>query len=460
MFRIFSLYISQWKVLLIAGDVGCYLLSVIAALLLYPHTAVKPWEFLAEFKITFLLIGLTYLFILFIADLYDYLKDFRQITNIVYSLCACWIGTLVVVLVFYFSLRGGTVGRSMIIIQAVTFSILVASWRFAFSAISLPQRLQKRLLIIGAGKAGRHLLNSIRNRPACGFEVVGFVDDDETKVGTVVDDLRVMGNSSQLPALIREQQISMAVVAVTREKSSQLINNLIAVSWNDCSLMDMPSIYEFLTGKLPTDHISDNWIFEWNINTTKIYYRRLKRIIDVMLAVLFLTVTSPILILTALAIKLDSRGPVFFRQERLGQKGRTFKILKFRTMVENAERCGPLWTTDNDPRVTRVGRFVRKLRLDELPQLINILKGQMSFIGPRPLAYDSIMDNIRYYQHRLLVKPGITGWAQVMYPEGLALDTTPEKLKYDLYYIKNIGFLLDLAILLKTVRTVLFGRGK
>jgi len=163
--------------------------------------------------------------------------------------------------------------------------------------------------------------------------------------------------------------------------------------------------------------------------------------------------------LTALAIKLDSRGPVFFRQERLGQKGRTFKILKFRTMVENADRFGPLWTTDNDPRVTRVGRIIRNLRLDELPQLINILKGEMSFIGPRPLAYDSIMDNIRYYQHRLLVKPGITGWAQVMYPEGLALDTTPEKLKYDLYYIKNIGFLLDLAILLKTVRTVLFGRG-
>jgi exopolysaccharide biosynthesis polyprenyl glycosylphosphotransferase len=459
MFKIFSLYISQWKVLLIIGDAGCYFLSVAAALLLYPHTAIKPWEFLAEYKFTFLFIGVAYFIVLFILDLYDYLRDFRQITNIVYCLVACWLGSLVVVLVFYFPIKGAYVGRSMIIIQAVTFSILVASWRFAFSAISLPQRLHKRLLIIGAGKAGRHLLSSIRNRPACGFEVVGFVDDDETKVDTVVDGLQVMGNSPQLPALIKEHQISLAVVAVTREKSPELINNLIAVSWNDCSLMDMPSIYEFLTGKLPTDHISDNWIFEWNINTSKIYYRRLKRIIDVMLAVLFLTVTSPILILTALVIKLDSRGPVFFRQERLGQKGRTFKILKFRTMVENADQCGPLWTTDNDPRVTRIGRFIRKLRLDELPQLINILKGEMSFIGPRPLAYDSIMDNIRYYQHRLLVKPGITGWAQVMYPEGLALHTTPEKLKYDLYYIKNIGFLLDLAIFLKTVRTVLFGRG-
>jgi exopolysaccharide biosynthesis polyprenyl glycosylphosphotransferase len=442
-----------------AGDFGCYVLSVAAALLLYPYTTAEPWGFLYSYKLTFILMGVTYFIVFFIADLYDYLKDFRQITNIVLTLITCWIGSLVVVLVFYFPIKGAYIGRSMILIQAVSFSILTVIWRFSFSAISLPQRLQKRLLIIGAGKAGRHLLGSIRNRPGCGFEVVGFVDDDEAKVGTEVDNIRVLGDSSQLPALIKEYQVSLAVVAVTKEKSPQLLNNLISVSWNDCSLMDMPSIYEFLTGKLPTDHISDNWIFEWNINTTKIYYRRLKRIIDVVLAVLFLTITSPLLLLTGLAIKMSSRGPVFYRQERLGQKGRFFKIIKFRTMIVNAEQYGPSWTEDNDPRITWIGRFIRKLRLDELPQLLNILKGEMSFIGPRPLAYDHFMDGIRYYQYRLLVKPGITGWAQVMYPDGLALATTPEKLKYDLYYIKNIGFLLDLAIFLKTVRTVLFGRG-
>jgi exopolysaccharide biosynthesis polyprenyl glycosylphosphotransferase len=320
--------------------------------------------------------------------------------------------------------------------------------------------LQTRLLIVGAGKAGQHLVSSIRSRPGCGFDVVGFVDDDETKVGAVVDGIRVLGNSSQLPALIRDNQVSMAVVAVTRERSPQLIDNLITVSWNDCTLMDMPSVYEFLTGKLPTEHISDNWIFEWNINTTKIYYRRLKRTIDIMLAVIFLIISCPILVLTALAIKIDSRGPVVFRQARLGQKGKIFKILKFRTMVENATQCGPLWTIADDPRITRVGRFIRKLRLDELPQLLNILKGEMSFIGPRPLAHDSSMDSIRYYHYRLLVKPGITGWAQVTFPDGLNFDMTQEKLKYDLYYIKNIGLLLDLAILLKTVRTVVFGHGR
>lgn len=460
MFKIFSLYISQWKLLLIAGDAGCYLLSVAATLLLYPYTANRPWDFLYQHKIVFLLIGVIYFIVLFIADLYDYLKDFRQIINIVHVLIACWIGSLLVVLILYFPIRGAYVGRSMIIIQAVFFSILVAVWRIGFSAIALIHRMRKRLLIVGAGKAGRHLFRSIRTRPGCGFDVVGFVDDDENKVGTDVDGLRVLGNSSQLPALIRENQVSMAAVAITRERSPQLIDNLITVSWNECTLMDMPSLYEFLTGKLPTEHISNNWIFEWNINTTKIYYRRLKRTIDIILAVLFLSITCPILVLTALVIKIDSRGPAIFHQERLGHKGRIFKILKFRTMVENASQCGPVWTTDNDPRITRVGRFIRRLRIDELPQLLNILKGEMSFIGPRPLAHDSSMDNIRYYHYRLLVKPGITGWAQVMFPEGLTIDTTEEKLKYDLYYIKNIGLMLDLAIFLKTVRTVIFGKGR
>jgi lipopolysaccharide/colanic/teichoic acid biosynthesis glycosyltransferase len=223
--------------------------------------------------------------------------------------------------------------------------------------------------------------------------------------------------------------------------------------------MDMPTLYEIITRKLPTEHLSEKLIFEWNINTTRINYLRLKRFIDLILATIFLIITAPIMALTALTIKFGSGGPVFFCQERVGYKGKVFKIIKFRTMINDAADCGPLWTTKNDPRVTGVGRIIRKLRFDELPQLINIFRGEMSFIGPRPLAHCSLMTDIRYYKYRLLVKPGITGWAQVMYPDGIEVDTTPEKLKYDLYYIKNLGILLDVAILLKTIRTVLFGRG-
>jgi exopolysaccharide biosynthesis polyprenyl glycosylphosphotransferase len=397
---------------------------------------------------------------LYIADTYNYLKDFRQIFNIIYVFISCSFGTLIVVLAFYFPLKGEIIGRTIVSVQAVSFALLVTCWRLVFSVIALSQRMERRIIIIGAGKCGRYLLEALRERPGCGFLPVGFVDDDARKVAIRVDGLPVLGDSSRLAEVIKEQQVNLAVVAITQERSPELTKDIIMVSWDDCPFIDMPTFYEFLTGKLPTDHISDKWIFDWSVNSSKIYYIRIKRLVDVVLASVFLVVCSPFMLMVALLIKLDSKGPVFFLQERLGQKGRPFNILKFRTMIEGAENHGPVWTDPNDHRITRVGKVIRKLRLDELPQLLNIIRGEMSFIGPRPLAHTSYMDQILYYNYRTLVKPGITGWAQVTYPEGLTIDTTQEKLKYDLYYIKNIGFMLDLAILLKTVRTVIFGKGR
>jgi len=460
MFRIFSLPMSPWKLILFIGDAVCYIISVIIALYFNPLTSSIVFNYLYQFKLYFISIGIIYLMELFIADTYNYFKDFRHILNLVYVFVACWIGTLVVVLVFYFPLQGWIIGRTLIMVQALSFSLMVSAWRFTFSVIALPQRLEKRLLIIGAGKAGRYLLNSIRRRPGCGFVAVGFVDDDPQKVGTRLDDLPILGDSSRLAELINEFKVNLAVVAITGKRSSRLTDNLIMVSWDDCRLIDMPTFYEFLTGKLPTDHISDDWIFDWSVNSRKIYYIRLKRLVDLTLAGIMLIAAIPGMLAVSLLIKLDSRGPVFFTQERLGQKGRPFRIIKFRTMFEGAENDGPVWTDRNDPRITRAGRFIRKLRLDELPQLWNIIRGEMSFIGPRPLAHTSYMEGIDFYKYRTLVKPGITGWAQVTFPEGLTIDTTQEKLKYDLYYIKNIGFLLDLAILLKTVRTIIFWKGR
>ena len=459
MFRIFSLPISPWKFILFSGDSFCYILSILIAVYFNPLTSPILFQYIYEFKIYFILIGITYLIVLYIADTYNYFKDFRHILNLVYVFIACLIGTLLVLLAFYFPLKGLIVGRILLIIQGFSFAILVALWRFTFSVIALPQRLEKRIMIIGAGKAGRYLLNCLRERPGCGFLPVGFVDDDVQKVGTRLYDLPILGDSSQLADLINEYKVNLAVVAITGKRSPWLTNNLIMVSWDECRLIDMPTFYEFLTGKLPTDHISDDWIFDWSVNSRKIYYIRLKQLIDLTLAGIFLIVASPLMLVVALLIKLDSKGPIFFMQERLGQKGKPFNIIKFRTMFQGAENNGPVWTDHNDPRITRLGKFIRKLRLDELPQLWNILRGEMSFIGPRPLAHTNYMENIRFYNYRNLVKPGLTGWAQVTYPEGLTIDTTQEKLKYDLYYIKNISFVLDLAILLKTVRTVIFGKG-
>jgi exopolysaccharide biosynthesis polyprenyl glycosylphosphotransferase len=451
---------SPWKLIIVSGDAICYLISIIVALYFNVQTSLTVFYYLYSFKLYFLLIGIIYLIVLYIADTYNYFKDFRNIITLVYVFIACWIGTLVVVLVFYVPLKGWLIGRVLFLIQAISFSILVSVWRFTFSVVALPQRLERRLIIIGAGKAGRYLLQSLRQTPGCGFLPVGFVDDDARKVGTRVDNLPVLGDSSQLAVLINDFKVNLAVVAITGKRDTELTNNLIMLSWDDCRLIDMPTFYEFLTGKLPTDHITDDWIFDWSVNSKKIYYIRSKRLIDLVLAGILSALAAPLMLATALLIKLDSKGPVFFLQERLGQKGIPFNIIKFRTMFPGSEHDGPVWTNHNDPRITRIGKIIRKLRLDELPQLLNILRNEMSFIGPRPLAHTSYMDNIRFYKYRSLVKPGITGWAQVTYPEGLTIDTTEEKLKYDLYYIKNIGFMLDLAIIFKTLRTVIFGKGR
>jgi exopolysaccharide biosynthesis polyprenyl glycosylphosphotransferase len=460
MFRLFSLPMSPWKLILFCGDSLCYIVSVIIALYFNQVTSATLFSYLYDYKIYFILIGFIYLVVLYISDTYNYFKDYRQLINILHVFIACLVGTFIVVMAIYFPLKGFIIGRKIVTIQGLSFSVLVASWRFVFSAVALTQRLERRIIIIGAGKSGRYLLESIRERPGCGFLPVGFVDDDEVKRGTVVDASPVLGDSAQLSNLIKELQVNLAVVAISGERSSRLTNNLIMASWGDCRLVDMPTFYEFLTGKLPTDFISDDWIFDWSINSTKIYYIRLKRLADLILAGIILVIVSPIMLLVSLLIKLDSQGPVLFRQERLGQKGKPFNIIKFRTMVQGGENSGQVWTDYNDPRITRIGKIIRKLRLDELPQLWNIIRGEMSFIGPRPLAHTDYMENIEFYNYRTLVKPGITGWAQVTFPDGLTIDTTPEKIKYDLYYIKNIGFMLDLAIILKTVRIVIFGQGR
>ncbi len=461
MTRFANLYLGKWKLLLLLGDSGVFGLSVLAGAFLSPKTE-EPVGVLLKYKFEVLLVGLVYLLVLYVADLYDYQQDFRRWVNVAKLTLGAWIGTLVVVILFYFPL-GAFIGRTLLTIQAAVFSLLMVLWRFSFSAVALPQRLERQVVVVGAGKAGRRILAEIRGRPGCGLGVVGFADDDPEKLGTRLDGLPVLGNSSQLQALAGQHRVTLAVVAITHEKSSELIANLARLSWGGCQVIDMPSLYEFLTGRVPTEHISDLWLSLSGLSDIRFYYPHLKRLVDLMLAALGLILTSPLFALIALLSKLEGAGPVFFRQERLGQEGKPFQILKFRTMVADAEAGGPRWADEEDPRVTWLGRILRKLRLDELPQLINILKGEMSFIGPRPerqVFIEELKEKVPYYGYRFLVKPGLTGWAQVMYPYASSLDQSREKLEYDLYYIKNLGFFLDLAILLKSVRIVLFGRGQ
>jgi exopolysaccharide biosynthesis polyprenyl glycosylphosphotransferase len=486
MYKIFNIHISKWKLVLLAMDLTAYALAVCLALALNPRVGPDMEGFLNRNFFSLLLMGAAYPLVIYIADLYDHQQDYRRWLNVARLIMAAMIGTLMIIVLFYFPM-GVFVGRTQLIIQSGVFVLLLVLGRWTFSAMALPMKLQRKLLIVGAGSCGRCLLEALSKRPGSGLAPIGLIDDDPRKIGSVIDGLPVLGPSSRLPELLSRRQVDLVVVAITHEKSQSLVNALSKISWNGCDLLDMPSLYEFLAGKVPIEHISDLWLYLQSIHRNKFYYRRCKRLIDLGLSLASLVVTAPLFLLIALAVKLGDGGPVFFRQERLGQDGKPFVIIKFRTMTPGAESEGPQWAGQQDPRITPVGRWLRKFRLDELPQLINILKGDMSFIGPRPereafiqefqqlvpefrpgrrncdppgaMVHCGYKEKIPFYSFRLTVKPGITGWAQVMYPYASSVEQTWEKLKYDLYYIKNMGFFLDLAILLKTLRIVLFGRG-
>jgi exopolysaccharide biosynthesis polyprenyl glycosylphosphotransferase len=487
MLKLLGVPLSIWPLTLLIGDLVMFGLSVPIGYCLSRRTLEIPWFFLDLFIVPLILMGLTYALVLYVANLYDHYLDFRRLENISTIILSSLIGTLLVVVMFTLPPRH-ILGRGFVEWQGVIFVWLLVLWRFSFSAIALPMRLQRKVLIIGAGKAGQEIHQVINACKNSGLAVAGFLDDNPQKIGVAFDGTPVLGNCGQLGEVITSHKIGMLVMAITHSNPTGLLTNLVRFSLMGVQLIDMPSLYEFLAGKVPTNHISDVWLLIHSLNSNKVYYRHFKRVTDLVLATVGLALTWPLWVLIALAVKLDSPGPVFFGQERLGKDGKPFRILKFRTMVNDAEKCGPQFASHNDCRITRVGRILRKTRLDELPQLYNIMKGDMSFIGPRPerevfirefqqpvpelregrRASDphacqvlcGYKERLPYYSYRLLVKPGITGWAQVMHSYAATLEETKEKLQYDLYYIKNMSLLLDLAILLKTIRIVLFGSGR
>lgn len=459
MMKIVSVRISKWSLLLLSGDIVAFCLAVPFGMLVTGKLTEAPWFFFDVYRAPLLLVGMTYILVLYVANLYNHYQDFRHHENLGQVILSCLVGTLVVVLLFCFP-KWRIIPRNFVEWHAVAFVWLTTMWRFTFSVTALPVRLQRRVLIIGAGRAGRDMSDAIQQLSSSGFRVIGFVDDDPKKAGGGIDGVPVLGNTSLLPEVIKEYGVDLVVVAITYEKSSALISSLSRLSFQGVTLTDMPGFYEVLTGKVPTDHISDTWLFLQSLNKRMLYYRHIKRFLDLILSALLLAVTWPLIVLISMVVKLDSAGPVFFRQERLGQDRKPFQIIKFRTMIQDAESNGPCFASVNDPRITRVGRLLRKLRLDELPQLYNILKGEMSFIGPRPerevfvreflepvqelregrRAGDQVgvqivcgyRERVPHYSYRLLVKPGITGWAQVMHRYAASLEETKEKIEYDL----------------------------
>lgn len=356
-----------------------------------------------------------------------------------------------------------------IFVLSFTFSICL--WRVTYSYFFSNPIFHKRLLILGGGYSGNTLINVFNqdNFKVLNdhFKIIGVLDDDKKKINKLIHNTKVIGDSSMLLRFARLLKINEVIIAISDKTAlnKNIFPQLIECGKMNISISYMDNFYERITGMIPINHVGDKYYLRFplsDIHTQRLYIL-LTRVLDLIfgfLGVLLLLIFVPIIAFLNFFL---SKGPLFYKQTRVGKDGKEFEIVKFRSMVTNAEaKSGAVWAQKNDPRITPLGRFLRKTRVDELPQFLNVLKGEMSIIGPRPerpFFVDELKKEIPFYDLRHLVKPGITGWAQVMYKYTSDKEDTIIKLQYDLYYIKNRTLLLDLKILLTTIRVVLGFKG-
>jgi len=326
-------------------------------------------------------------------------------------------------------------------------------WRWIYIRVFTTSAFMRRVLVVGAGKAGSTVAAVVRSTRPPPFWLVGFVDDDPQKAGMEIEGFPVLGNSQQLDQIVSEQQITDLVFAITGDVHPETFRTLLRTQERGIDLTTVPVLYENLLGRVPIFLLQPDWILRSFVEQTRFsgFYEGIKRFMDVVGGMVGFVVFAILFPLTALAIILDDGRPVFFRQQRLGKNGKVYEIIKYRS-----------WSNDRRG-VTRVGKFLRKSHLDELPQVINILRGEMSMVGPRAEQVELVeeyQDQIPFYRARLLVRPGLTGWAQVNQNYAANVEETAVKLELDLHYIKHRTLLLDIIILLRTFGTVFGLRGQ
>ena len=352
--------------------------------------------------------------------------------------------------------------RGVFMIAAVLVITVVTGWRLALEWLSRVGP-RERLLLVGTGPAAVLLARELYQRKELGVHIVGFVDPDRAKVGMPVINPGVIGTIDDIPRIIGTHSVDRVVVSLADARGKLPMDRLLDMKLSGVAFDHLASVYEEYTGKIAVENLRPSWfIFSAGFRKSRLVTAG-KRLIDILAAVVGLILALPLMMMTTAIVKLSSRGPALYHQKRVGQHGREFTIHKFRTMRTDAEAgTGAVWASAGDPRVFPLGRLLRRTRLDELPQLWNVLCGEMSFVGPRPERPEfvaQLAEQIPFYGQRHAVKPGLTGWAQVRYSYGASVEDAMEKLQYDLFYIKNLSIAFDLFIIFSTIKTVLLRRG-
>jgi sugar transferase (PEP-CTERM system associated) len=456
MLRIFRHYVSGLAFVLFLGDLvvilGSFYLTELSA----------PWAGYAPFAARFAEVAAVMAFILYLDDLYQPRLALGR-RELVAHVLICQGAAALVLSTVGFVVPFLRLSRSAFLGTFILTPLGLMAWRAALLGAWSQQQMTIRVLVLGTGQVGR-LIAQLEPNSARPFRVIGFLDDAPGAADMVPDGHALLGKIQDLDALVEETRPDIVVVAQMDRRGCFPTKALLECRLRGIRVEDWPTFYEKATGKILVTAVRPSWLIFSDGFVKTARTEIIKRLFDIMASMAGLILSLPVMVVVAIAIKLESSGPILYRQPRLGHNGCVFILNKFRSMRQDAEKeTGPVWTTHGDPRTTRVGAVLRRTRLDELPQLFNVLVGHMSFIGPRPERPEFVAElqkQIPYYMERLAVKPGLTGWAQVKYHYGSSIEDAVEKLQYDLYYIKNLSLFLDLVIVLSTVQVVLFARGR
>jgi len=454
--QLFNRYVSTRSLTVFAAELLLIFGSVALAALLQhtPDLAANLWKIV--------LVTLVCQLCLYYNDFYD-LTVVHSSRELVVRLLQAAGAASIVLAALYFIHPNLMVGDGIFVSALFVFLVAILGWRLAFNGVSGSLKLQERLLFVGTGDTARKVARQVLDQHDFAYRVIGFIDDDPARIGERIVNPGIVGTPADIERLIATHQIDRIVVGLSDRRGKLPVEELLRAKMAGIRVEDATTTYERVTGKILLDDLRPSWlIFSDGFRVSRVT-RLMKRTIDLTLSLVLAIAAAPLMLLTTMLVWLEDGRPILYRQERVGENGRTFVLSKFRSMRKDAEKGGtPIWAKDGDDRVTRVGRVIRKTRLDELPQLWNVMRGDMSFVGPRPerpFFVEQLSEAIPFYQQRHAVKPGLTGWAQVKYRYGSSLEDSMEKLRYDLYYIKHLSVIFDLTIVFDTVKVVLFRKG-
>lgn len=448
------------RFLLIINDIlVLYLALVLALIIRYQGGFQEQLKFhLEPFSLLFIL----WLAVFYIANFYEiyFLKNGPEFYGSFFKMI---ITNAVLGIIFFYLLPWGIAPRRNLFLFIIIFAALNFVTRLLFNKAIASRKFKRPTIIVGLNEQSLELAQFLKTHPQWGYQLE-YILDTVKQTPAEHSGFKIIHDIEDLKRKVAENQINTVVISPEGYKIPRLIETFYDLLSQKINFYSLSSFYEKVSHKVPLAHIDQAWFLENLSEGTKNFYEVLKRAADVVFAVIFGAVALILSPFIALAIKLSSPGPVLFRQTRVGQLGKAFKIIKFRTMVRDAEKnSGAVWAQENDPRITKIGRWLRRTRLDELPQLWNILKGEMSFVGPRaerPEFHEQLKKEIPFYEERYLIKPGLTGWAQARYGYGSSIQDAVEKLQYDLFYIKHRSLALDFSIILKTANIVLRQAGR